>query len=1053
MQKRFAFFLLGGSLTWAATLGRVVPLTGGAVDLALDETRNQVYLTSGTQNLLQIYSLQRQTFLTPIPTDTTPLTLALSPDRKLLYVACYDASTIDVINLTTNTIASRIGLPAKPEAIAAGKDGRLLISTSGSGTTGANPLLVYDPAAGTVGAVNIVPPVAAVITSPPPSNRPFLGLKSLLVASRSGNYIAGVTVATNGTATAFVYEAASASILRSRTLANLSTNLAISDDGTRVYSGAVLFDAATFQVLAVHSPVNSIIPLSPASSFALPLANQGGSVFTPDGQTLYSGLNVAPVGAAATTSQLILSDPDNLMVKSSLQIPENLAGRMVLSADGANLYALSDSGFAILPLGTVSTSALAVPAVDAILLTRDQCGITSSTGSVLINNPGRGRITASAILQQFAGIANQASPATAPTARASTVAAGPQIAFTFNAALSRGYGTITPPHDFVVQSIEAINVPDRVRVYENVRDSDARGTIVPLASGGGQTLPLVPGPFPDMQYDAARQRLYIANTWMNRVEVYDIQTQKLLTPIKVGQSPVSLALTLDGSVLYVANAGGESISIVDPVKLQTTGQVLFPPVPVNSNQAVIFPTVIATSLNDPMVIMNTGALWRIVNGSVIPRGVSKLIGQTTQGTPLPVPVPSTLSATPAGEFVLLTTSTGIAYLYDANADDFIASRTGAAPTGYAGPVTAGPGGRFFVVNGTLLNSSLVPARAAAGLVAASTLAGTNSYAVLSAPAAAAANTLPTTPPTLQIVDAASGLTTVNVPMLEGPSVAATGAARAIVGGRTMAVDIAGGMAYALTTSGLSIVPLTPVAAADRPQPFNRGAVNLASYQTQVAPNGLLSIFGTNLGTNQFASSEPLPTVLGGTCVTLNNTPMSLMWVSPGQINAQIPPNLAPGTYPLVVRSLAKQAASASQNLTVAKYAPAVLVSSDGQILLTHQDGSFVNQDNPANRDEPLTMYAVGLGAVKGGPATGLPAPESPLLPSDSVQVFFGNPAYKQSDVIVDWSGLAPGFIGLYQLNLRVPGFHGTGDALPVTIRIGGIDSPTTGPVVPLVAVN
>ncbi len=1039
---------------WAATLGRVVPLTGGAVDLALDETRNQVYLTSGTQNLLQIYSLTRQQFLTPIQTDSTPLTLALSPDRQFLYVACYDSSMIDVVNLSTNVIAGRIGLPAKPEALAVGKDGRLLITTSGSGTTGANPLLLYNPSAGTLAPINITPPVAAPITSPPPSNRPFLGLKSQLAANRAGNYIAGVTVAANNTATAFLYEVASASILRSRTLANLSTNLAISDDGSRVYSGAVLFDAATFQVLATHSPVNSVIPLSPAASFATAV-NQGGSVFTPDGLTLYSGLNVAPAGAplAATSSQLVLSDPDNLLVKSALILPENLSGKMVLSRDGANLYALSDSGFAILPVGTVANGALAVPATDAILLARDQCGVAGGTATVLINNAGKGRITASATLQQFAGVANQASPVTAPSARGGTTAAGAQITFSFNASLSKGYGTITPPHDFVVSAPEAVNVPARIRVYENVRDSDARGSILPLETGGGASLPAVPGPFPDMVYDPPRQRLYIANTWMNRIEVFDIATQKLLAPVKVGQSPVSLALTIDGTTLYVANAGGENISIVDPAALQLTGQVLFPPLPVNSNQAVISANVIATNLNDPMVIMSTGALWRIVAGSVVPRGVSRLIGQTAQGLPLPVPVPSTLAATPGGEYVLLSTNTGITYLYDANADDFVASRTFGTGTGFTGPVAAGAGGRFFVVNGSLLNSSLVPTRTAVGLVAATGLAGTSAYAVLTVPAAAAANTLPATAPTLQVIDATTGLTTVNVPLLEGPLTQAAAGARASAGGRTLAVDVAGGTAYALTTSGLSIVPLAPVAAADRPQPYNKGAVNLASYQTQVASNGLLSIFGANLGTEEFAAATPLPTTLGGTCVTLNNLPLPLVWVSPGQINAQIPPSLAPGTYPLVVRSLAKQAASASQNVTVSKYAPAVLVSASGQILLFHQDGSFVNPDNPANRDEPLTMYAVGLGAVTGGPAAGMPAPLSPLYETATVEVFFGNPAYKQSDVIVDWSGLAPGFLGLYQLNLRVPGFHGTGDALPVTLRIGGVDSPVTGPVVPVVAVD
>ena len=54
---------------------------------------------------------------------------------------------------------------------------------------------------------------------------------------------------------------------------------------------------------------------------------------------------------------------------------------------------------------------------------------------------------------------------------------------------------------------------------------------------------------------------------------------------------------------------------------------------------------------------------------------------------------------------------------------------------------------------------------------------------------------------------------------------------------------------------------------------------------------------------------------------------------------------------------------------------------------------------------------------------------------------------------MDWSGLAPGWAGIYQINLRVPGFHISGNALPVTVKVGGVSSPTTGPVVPMVAVQ
>jgi uncharacterized protein (TIGR03437 family) len=165
---------------------------------------------------------------------------------------------------------------------------------------------------------------------------------------------------------------------------------------------------------------------------------------------------------------------------------------------------------------------------------------------------------------------------------------------------------------------------------------------------------------------------------------------------------------------------------------------------------------------------------------------------------------------------------------------------------------------------------------------------------------------------------------------------------------------------------------------------------------------------------------------------LNNKPLSLLLTSPTQINVQVPVELAAGRYPLVIRSLEKNVASGSQSVTVAKVAPAVYTQSSGYAALYHKDGRPVTSSNPASRDEPLVMYATGLGTTTGGKVTtGQPAPSNP----------------------VDWSGLAPGFIGLYQLNLRVPGAHTKGDPLPVTIKIGGVTSPTNSPVVPKVAVD
>jgi len=1054
-----------------ATIGRVVQLPGGASDLAFDEARGLVYLSQSVEGQVQVYSIAKQTFTATIPTDQTPLAMALSRDGKYLFVTCYDAAALDVIDLSSLTMLGRVALPAKPEGVAVGADGHVLISTSGAGTNGAaSNLLLYDPTPGAavqVAALSVTPPTPAAPTFPPDSARPFLARHSQLVASRSGAFIAGVNMASNTAtaATVFVYEAASHTVLRSRTVAGASTTLAISDDSSRIMSGAVLFDAGTLQVLATQNLANSPYPMDPSTSF-IAKANQGGAAFAPDGQTLYAAYNVPPVGGlpgAPPMGQMTLSDPDNLLIKLGLQLPENLAGRLVVSSDGASAFALSDSGFTAISLAAVAQSVLAVPASDVVLLTNDQCQVAGGgTATIAINNPGRGNVAATAALLQFAGPATataNGSPALAPSVRPGQGANGASLTFTYNPAAARGPGTVIPPHDFLVSAPQAVNLPDRIRVLQNNHDSDAPGTIVPIATGTGSViLARLTAGLNDLVWDAARKRVYIANTGLNRVEVFDAVQQKLLAPIKAGQFPFSLALTPDGNTLYAANAGSETISIIDPDKLQVSGNVTYPPLAFNSAQTITTPFAIAAAQTGLQVLMTNGQLWSVNGTLAAPRGVSKVIGQTTAGLPNPIPVPSSMAATPGGEYVLLATSTGVAYLYQASVDDFVATRqlyTAAAATGYIGPVTAGPNGQYFIVNGIPLSLSLVTGRSIPGLVAGVAAIGATSFAAFLPPALASATAIPASFPVIQVFDATTGAPVASANVLEGPAAQVVGAAKATVPGRTVVVDASTSTAYVLTVSGLSVVPLNPAAVTNRPLPNAKGAVNLASYQSSIAANGLLSIFGQNLGDNEMFSSTPLPIVLGGTCVTLNNVPLPLFWVSPAQINAQIPPNTAPGTYPLVVRSIANRTTSASQSVTISALAPAVLVDSTGQIALVHADGQYVTQDNPAMRDEPLMMFAVGLGATTGAAvAAGVPSPSGPLaVTSSKVQVYFGDPRLKQSAVIVDWAGLAPGFIGIYQLNLRVPGFHASGSALPVTVKVGTASSPSSGPVVPNVAVN
>jgi DNA-binding beta-propeller fold protein YncE len=109
----------------------------------------------------------------------------------------------------------------------------------------------------------------------------------------------------------------------------------------------------------------------------------------------------------------------------------------------------------------------------------------------------------------------------------------------------------------LLQSPEAINILPTVRIFQNNRNAEARGTVLPIDYGASTS------GLADMVQDSARQRLYIANPGLNRLEVFDMQKKTFLAPIAVGQLPRSMAFGNDGNTLYVASGGGETITIVD----------------------------------------------------------------------------------------------------------------------------------------------------------------------------------------------------------------------------------------------------------------------------------------------------------------------------------------------------------------------------------------------------------------------------------------------------------------------------------------------------------
>jgi uncharacterized protein (TIGR03437 family) len=1052
-----------------ATFGTVVTLAQPVADLVLDEARQRIYVVNTDANDVEVYATNTNPphLTATIPTGATPLAAALSRAGNSLYVACYGASAITIVNLTSTSFATTsVALSAKPQGIAVGFNELVLISTIGTGT-GADVLVTYNPTASAnnaLASIAIGPPAPTAPSLPPPSNDMALAAHSRLQASSDGAKIIGVNETSTTARNVFVFDVASATVVGARYLTGASTILGVAPDGSTFVTGNILVQSSTMVVLAQQSATNSPFVFPATANFTTE-TNQGGAVYATgsSGLELITGYNITPVqnpAVKSNTAQLLINSPTNMLISLGIMLPENLGGRMVITSTSATIYAISQSGFMVLPIGTLAQNPIAMPDSEVALLASDQCGVTAALNSAAIpvRNVGGGKFTPTVQVISTAS--------TSVDTRIAAESYGGNITVSFNSAAARSLGTATPDQ-LLIQAAEAINIIPNVFVFQNSRNAEAAGTIIPVDIGA-TTIGLT-----DILQDTTRQRLYIANPGLNRVEVFDMQKQQFLSPIPVGQLPRSMAFGSDANTMYVANSGGETISIVDLTQDAVTGQVSYPPLPFNANFTLITPEILASSQRDPQVLMSDGSLWKIVGNTVIPWTLdTNVFGTTTK-----IPSPQSLVSTPEGAYVLLLGGTGIGYLYDASVDDFV-SAVQVIPTplaGYYGPVAAGPNGAYFLANAQILNLALTTVGSGAGVtgpvsgtglpspsgpattssrpVAAVAAIGAGSFARFSTAVRSSATAAATDPGVIEVVDASSLRTTAAVNALESPLAVVAGTGRTNISGRTMVVNAAGTTAYVLTASGLSVIPLTTPAASSVPTLAGAPLVNQANQTSGVAPGGLVSVMGKNLAATASSSSTPLATVMGGVCVTLNNSPLPLEATSGTQINAQLPFNLAAGRYPLVVHSIANLVASTSVTVTVAKYAPAIFVDSDGPAIF-HANGQRVNKQHPATRDEPLTILATGLGVTTGGAVTaGEPSPSSPLAVTAKVSLYFGNPLISQSAVIVNWSGLEPGMIGVYQIDCKIPGTHLNGNALPVTLRIGGVSSITTGPTAAVVYVN
>jgi uncharacterized protein (TIGR03437 family) len=247
----------------------------------------------------------------------------------------------------------------------------------------------------------------------------------------------------------------------------------------------------------------------------------------------------------------------------------------------------------------------------------------------------------------------------------------------------------------------------------------------------------------------------------------------------------------------------------------------------------------------------------------------------------------------------------------------------------------------------------------------------------------------------------------------------------------VAVDASGNL-YIADTENDVIRQLTPT------NPAITGVTNAASFQPQTSPGALASVFGTGLSNATYnKTAPPYPTSLGasslggdGVSVSVNGQAAPVFFVSPTQINFQVPWETAIGTASVTV-SVAGGASNAF-SVPVVAASPGLFVSGSSAVVQNAADYSLNGPSHPAAAGSTIIAYLTGSGPVSPAAADGAAAPLTSLMYATASH----GAAIGSATATVSFAGLAPGWVGLVQANVVVPAGLATG-TYPLTVTIDG----------------
>ncbi|HVN06371.1 MAG TPA: protease pro-enzyme activation domain-containing protein [Bryobacteraceae bacterium] len=230
------------------------------------------------------------------------------------------------------------------------------------------------------------------------------------------------------------------------------------------------------------------------------------------------------------------------------------------------------------------------------------------------------------------------------------------------------------------------------------------------------------------------------------------------------------------------------------------------------------------------------------------------------------------------------------------------------------------------------------------------------------------------------------------------------------------------------STGTTTVTITSTAIGP---PTVGGLTNAASFQQVFAPGEIVSVFGTNLASATTSTPGlPLPTMLAGTWVTINGIAAPLYYVSPTQLNIQIP-------YEVTAASGATL--RVNNNGESVFYSFKVTATAPG--IFTFDNGAPVPFSTAA-RGQEITMYMTGAGAVSPTVATGsAPAADTSAselpAPTGAVSLTVGGAA-----ATINFIGIPTWSVGVVQINYTIPSSAPLGSQA-VILSVGGVASAST----------